>query len=198
MAPSRGPFSEMERKFPALSVTLVVRFSFSGKRSMKNKVFQYDLGRLRHKKGVKLEYLDLRFDKETEGRKSRTEEEWCIKKKGWRKEMAALRKALVEEVESEVRPLGGEMWRTFCAESDREIRREEQRREEEAEEEMHELQVDTLQRDVDRWWNTYGCSQSIMHDALPRLHKKRKIRGEIFTRNKRNIERALSVLYEKG
>ena len=197
MAPSRGPFSEMERKIPALSVTLVAHFLFNGKRSMKNRVFEYDLRRLRHKKGVKLEFLKLRFDKKKEGMKSQTKEELGKMKKEWGNEMAALRKALVKEVKSEVRPLGGEMWRMFCAESDQEIRREIKRREEQTEEELVRRKFDALQQDIQRWWEAYGDSQNIIHDALPRLYKKWRIRGEIFTLNKITIERTLSVLYEK-
>ena len=197
MAPSRGPFSEMEWTIPALRETLVARFLFNGKRSMENRVFEYDVRRLRRKKGVKLEYLKLRFDKEKGGTKSQTEEELGKMKMEWRKEMAALRKALWKEVKSEVKPLGGEVWRMFCAETDKAIRREVKRREKENEDELVRQQLAALQQDIQRWWEAYGESQGIIHDVIPRLYEKRRIRGETFTMNRRTIEATLLGLYKK-
>jgi len=57
--------------------------------------------------------------------------------------------------------------------------------------------IDDLQQDIQRWWEAYGLSQCIIHDALPRLYNKRRTRGEIFTLTKIRIGNTLSGLYEK-
>ena len=82
-------------------------------------------------------------------------------------------------------------------ESDREIRQELKRREEAAKRVLEEQIVDALQRDIQKWWESYGESQCIIHEAIPRLYKARRVRVEVSDMKKNMMEKTLSGLYKK-
>ena len=83
---------------------------------------------------------------------------------------------------------------TRAEDNEESIPREAQRVCEEERREKEE-NIDDLQQDIQRWWKAYGNSQCIIHDALPRLYRKRRSRGEIFIMNKIKIGATLSTLY---
>ena len=128
MAPSRGPFSELERRNAALGVTLRARFSFRGKVSMRNSVFEFDSEILRQKKGVKVEFVRLIFRSRRicdEFAKRKCDEQ----KEEWRNEMEALKRSAIAGLRRVIEPVGKEIWRDFCRRLEEEVRWELQDRE---------------------------------------------------------------------
>ena len=98
MAPSRGPSMEIELTYLAWGVTIVTRFSHKGKKSRNDKKWEYHPRWLRHKKGVILEYLNLRSKiREENGENAQTREQREARKNAWRKETGKVRRAVVKD-----------------------------------------------------------------------------------------------------
>ena len=112
MAPSRGASMELEAEFHAFNATLVTHFRHRGKKSKRDKKSEYHPRWLRHKKGVIIEFLELRVTKKDEnGEQVQTRRQREEKEREWQEEMEKLCDEAACESWEEMETLERRVWR---------------------------------------------------------------------------------------
>ena len=177
MAPSRGPGSELKRRNSTLGVTLIARFSFEGRKTMQNKVYDFDLGKMRRKKGVRFESLNLSFSNRADSKRSKEGEISGKCERSVKAEMAAIRKSVLLTVFDEARPLGVYTWKKAREVAETAIIKETKRR------------LGSMQKASQRKERRFRATKEMVAPEIAKHFEKKASRRDIFKKSKRKIER---------